>query len=613
MRISDSRRPVPEGFVPLTEGKATILQRKNEVFYNPAQVVNRDLSVTVLRYFCDLLQEEAKAGGNRNARDLAKAREEAGGLHVLEGLAASGLRAVRYAKEIPGVARVTANDLDPNVVEALTRNVDYNDVPRTKVVPSTGDARLVMLQNEGVFDAIDLDPYGSPSTLIDSAVSSVRDGGLLLVTATDMAVLCGNNSETCFAKYGSYPLHKPYCHEMALRILLYSLETAAARYKRYIQPIASFSIDFYVRVFVRVRASAKVTKDAATRLGYVWQSAACDTFEWQRVGRKIQRGNSTKYSPGVGPTVPPKCPDTGANWTMGGPFWAEPIHDQAALKSMLEHIEANRADFGAYDRIRALLTTAHEELPDVPLYINLHDACKTLRCTPPRAEYVRSALVNAGYRVSSTHANPLGIKTDAPFDVFWDIMRCWIADHPIKNLPPDSAGAKILAKEPTLKADFTRTAKAASKAKTNKVARFLPNPTANWGPKPKHGRHLPGQEIVSAAPAAAAASDVVDDAVVDASMEDPAAEAEAEATIRAAADAADEVANEVAAEVAEFEEELAAEAAEADEETAAEAVEVEQEAAAEAAEAEQEAAAEAAEVSEEAAADDLAVPKEEAK
>lgn len=76
------------------------------------------------------------------------------------------------------------------------------------------------------YDAVDLDPYGSPTQLLDSAVQAVAEGGLLLVTATDMAVLCGNNGEACWGKYGSYPLHRPYCHEMALRILLAAIEVA---------------------------------------------------------------------------------------------------------------------------------------------------------------------------------------------------------------------------------------------------------------------------------------------------------------------------------------------------------------------------------------------------
>jgi len=43
---------------------------------------------------------------------------------------------------------------------------------------------------------------------------------------------------------------------MALRILLHSLSTSAARYRRYIVPTISCGIDFYIRVFVRVHESA---------------------------------------------------------------------------------------------------------------------------------------------------------------------------------------------------------------------------------------------------------------------------------------------------------------------------------------------------------------------
>ena len=71
-----------------------------------------------------------------------------------------------------------------------------------------------------------------------------------------MANLSGNNPTNCFSNYGSYPIHRPYCHEMAVRILLSSLETNAIRYRRHITPLLSLSIDFYIRVFVRVHTSA---------------------------------------------------------------------------------------------------------------------------------------------------------------------------------------------------------------------------------------------------------------------------------------------------------------------------------------------------------------------
>lgn len=44
--LPTSSRPVPEGFTVRTEGKASILQRANDVFFNPAQVVNRDMSLS---------------------------------------------------------------------------------------------------------------------------------------------------------------------------------------------------------------------------------------------------------------------------------------------------------------------------------------------------------------------------------------------------------------------------------------------------------------------------------------------------------------------------------------------------------------------------------------
>ncbi len=37
-------------------------------------------------------------------------------------------------------------------------------------------------------------------------------------------------STACWSNYGIYPVHRAYCHEMALRILLACIETHAARW-----------------------------------------------------------------------------------------------------------------------------------------------------------------------------------------------------------------------------------------------------------------------------------------------------------------------------------------------------------------------------------------------
>lgn len=51
--------------------------------------------------------------------------------------------------------------------------------------------------------------------------------------------------------------------------------------------VLSVSIDFYVRVFVRVYTSPAVVKDSATKLAYIYQSKGCSSFFLQRVGRKV--------------------------------------------------------------------------------------------------------------------------------------------------------------------------------------------------------------------------------------------------------------------------------------------------------------------------------------
>jgi len=87
--------------------------------------------------------------------------------------------------------------------------------------------RKRQFESETKFDVVDLDPYGCPTNLLDSAVCCLADNGLLLVTCTDMAVLAGNTPESCYAKYGSISLRSPACHEMvyfiSIAILIYFL------------------------------------------------------------------------------------------------------------------------------------------------------------------------------------------------------------------------------------------------------------------------------------------------------------------------------------------------------------------------------------------------------
>jgi tRNA (guanine26-N2/guanine27-N2)-dimethyltransferase len=170
------------------------------------------------------------------------------GIIILEALSATGLRSIRYAKEVKGVKEIVANDISVKAVDDIKRNISANAV-EDLVTASHDDATMLMYmcRKERRFDAIDLDPYGSPSIFLDSAVQTVKEGGLLLVTSTDMAVLAGNSPETCHSKYGAISLRTKACHEMVLFCavgnsgnyftLILGLENIIAMYRVPRQPI----------------------------------------------------------------------------------------------------------------------------------------------------------------------------------------------------------------------------------------------------------------------------------------------------------------------------------------------------------------------------------------
>ena len=61
-----------------------------------------------------------------------------------------------------------------------------------------------------------------------------------------------------------------------------------------------------------------------------------------------------------------------------------------------------------------LLSVIEEELPDCPLYYTVDHLCGVLHCSTPSLIQIRSAVLEAGYQASSSHACKTALKTDAP-------------------------------------------------------------------------------------------------------------------------------------------------------------------------------------------------------
>lgn len=473
------------GWAGVKEGQAEILfPSEKDVFYNPVQEFNRDLTIAVIKEFSKPLL----AGKGVKEPVAGQVHEE--GITILEALAASGLRSVRFAREIPGLKSILANDWSKQAVESIERNVKHNNVQQI-VTPSNGDASLIMYQHKKPadrFNVIDLDPYGSPSPFLDSALQSVADGGLLCVTATDMAVLCGNAPETCYTKYGSISLKSKSCHEIAIRIVLQCLESHATRSSRYIQPILSLSIDFYVRVFVRVHTGQAKCKESTSKLGHVYQCTGCEALTFRRLGRVTphENGKNKRFNLVTGPAVDRSCEHCDNSFHIGGPIWLDPLHDAEFVSKLLQSIQDG--EYATQDRMRGMLSMASEELQDVPLYYELPRLTNIVKQSQEKMTVYTSALLNAGYKFSLSHANRFGLKTDAPISFLWDMLRTMgrkNLENPLRNLAEASPGWKIMSKEPGTEINFEPHKDANPLSREKHLTRFQVNPSANWGPKAK--------------------------------------------------------------------------------------------------------------------------------
>ncbi|KAK7996891.1 hypothetical protein PG989_004931 [Apiospora arundinis] len=487
--------------------------------------------------------EDPKAGGEARQRKLDPPR-----FTILDALSATGLRAMRYVQELPFVTSVTANDLTASAVEAIRRNAEHNGIAE-KVNATQSDARAHMysliaqevtqeharnphLARRGIpapskkYDVIDLDPYGTAATFFDAAIHAVRDdGGLLCVTCTDSGVWASHGySEKAFALYGGIPVKGFHSHEAGLRLILNGLAQTAAKQGLAIEPLLSLSIDYYLRIFVRVKKSPASVKFLAGKTMIVYScDQGCGSWETQMLlrNKKVSnnKGNSFFYKHGLsmGPTADSLCAHCGSRTHLSGPMYGGPLHNREFIQRILDDLpNVDKQVYGTTARIEGMLQTALEEYmtppPDphgpikddelaaiepYPFYFHPTTLAGTVHCICPDEESFRGALRGLGYEVTRSHCKPGSIKTNAPWAVIWHIMREWVrqkAPVKVENIKQGSAGYKILRlgqddseKKDEAAAEIDKLEvvfdKAAGQDKTRKnLVRYQVNPKENWGP-----------------------------------------------------------------------------------------------------------------------------------
>lgn len=506
-------------FKTIKEGKATVLvpdgakvgeetSDVQQVFYNPIQQYNRDLSTLAIKTYGEevIAQElERRATAKQQKKSKKRKRDDQNGeaaaaeaapepveqptgegeqpvkqpaFRMLDALSASGLRALRYAHELPFVTSIVANDLSASAAESIKQNVEHNGVGHLVSV-SNDDALAVMYRTiadnltqkmtpgqsitSHKFDVIDLDPYGTAAPFLDAAIQAVRDdGGLLCVTCTDSAVWAGHSySEKTFSLYGGTPIKGLHSHEAGLRLILNAIATSAARYGLAIEPQLSLSIDFYTKVFVKIVKSPQTVKFLGAKTMVVYScDSGCSAWQTQYLMKSKaannKKGNGAfyKHVMALGPTADRFCQHCGSKMHINGPMYGGQIHSADFINKLLAQIpKASPEVYGTLPRLEGMLQTALEELIPIPpetANVDPRDAkraeidhtpfyfipgklASVLSCATPGDDMIRGALKHLGYYAARSHCRAGSIKTDAPWSTIWWIMTEWIRQKaPIK-------------------------------------------------------------------------------------------------------------------------------------------------------------------------------------
>lgn len=413
---------------------------------------------------------------------------------ILDALSATGLRALRYAKEISMVTTVTANDLSASATASIKLNVSHNNLS-DKIIPTTSDAIQHMHEaassipgTPAPYHVIDLDPYGTAAPFLDAAVQAVAVGGLLCVTCTDASVFASiGYLEKTYSQYGGLPLKGAHAHEAGLRLILHAIATSAARYGLAIEPLLSLSIDFYARVFVRIHHSPAEVKFLASKTMIVYNcDSGCGAWSIQHVARaraKIARNGDTFYNftSALAPSAGTNCQHCDFRTHQAGPMWGGPLQNPYFIQRMLDLLPTlDRTIYGTIPRMEGMLTVAlNESLDDEPpgnsslasssssserpvppthpatrsnhpFFFLPSALSRVIHCISPSDAAMRGALLHLGYRTTRSHTKAGSVSTDAPWSVIWEIMREWARQKsPIKeeSIKKNTAGWAIMQKD----------------------------------------------------------------------------------------------------------------------------------------------------------------------
>lgn len=358
-----------EGSAKLVLKLGDVASKQLDVFYNAHMQHNRDVSLAILRRYVSHFTKDE--------------------VHVLLPLAGSGVRGVRIIKEVPNTI-VHFNDKDDLAVRAIKKHAELNEIDSQKYTISQQDASQFLLsQIKG--DYIDIDPFGSPNPFLDNSIRMLSRGGIIGVTATDTAPLCGAYTLPCLRKYDARPHNGPMCQEIGLRILIRKVQLVGAQNDKALVPLFCYPKDHYMRVYFICSKSKETCDKLLSQHQYI-------NFAKNELKYTISANNEGIFA---GPLYTGPLFDT---HFCDDSFFAD-LSDSTSEKKWVEFIkrESRYSVFGYYD---------------------IHSvAQKEGVANMPNMQKIISKVESAGFIAVRTAFNLEAIRTDMPYDEFVKILQ----------------------------------------------------------------------------------------------------------------------------------------------------------------------------------------------
>ena len=359
------------------------LRSQSPVFYNPVMKTNRDTAVLMLRAY------------QRNTKHP---------ITICEPMTGSGVRGIRLLLEAYKIESIVLGDLNPSALRLARENAQKNGVAERLNLRELDACLLLNLHSYpfGRFDYVDIDPYGSPSTFIDSAIMATKNHGIIALTATDMAPLCGVNKKACLRKYGGIPLKSDFCHETAIRLLTGAMIRHAAIYEYGATPLFSYYADHYIRAYFRIDKGAKRADNLLEKMGYIKYCPVC-------MHREISMDNAELLC---------SC---GEELKIGGPLWLGVLSDPEYMQSMVDDLAELYYLHGT--KAESIIRLVQREY-GYPVSFYIIDAlCKQAGVKSIGTNTALEAIKSAGFNVTKIHYNPRGFKTDASAPQLAEIFK----------------------------------------------------------------------------------------------------------------------------------------------------------------------------------------------